>query len=164
METKNIAVEKLKKRICDSFRRYDYNIDARSDLQPRFTGTIGQETQTLSERLEEAIEDQDYLEMMFKTYSKINPNFYAPLYIGKATKNLKTRLKQHCDGIERYRSLSRATLSEMKPSFAREVVIRDLDPTKLYASVIELPGIGNDALSGLEYILNRTSFPLFGRN
>lgn len=105
--------------------------------------------------------DKLALNGLVKAFEEIHPMFNSPLYIGKAPTSLKKRLKQHTTSIARIREMARH--DNVRPCFALEFVKRGLDPTRLEATCIALPGIDEDSISKIEYLLNRTSYPLFGR-
>lgn len=154
----------LKTRLCESFKLFNYHITADSTLQPKFSGEITQDNSKLIEKLETNIDNSDFIKDLMHIYSRVSPEFCSPLYIGKAPNGLRRRLKEHKDKIIRYKQESPSELSREKSSFAKEFVIRDLQPTKLIASCIVLSSSSEEMITTLEYILNRSSYPLFGKN
>ena len=154
----------LKTRLCESFKLFNYHITADSPLQPKFSGAITQDNSKLIEKLEANIGDVDFIQDLMHTYRMVSPQFCSPLYIGKAPNGLRRRLKEHKEKIIRYKQESPSELKRKKSSFAKEFVIRELQPSKLLASCIELPSSGEEMITTLEYLLNRSSYPLFGKN
>lgn len=154
----------LKTRLCESFKLFNYQITADSTLQPKFSGSITQDNSKLIEKLKTNIENMDFIKDLMHTYRMVSPQFCSPLYIGKAPNGLRRRLKEHKQKIIRYKQEPPSELKREKTSFAKEFVIRELQPSKLLASCIELPESSEEMITTLEYLLNRSSYPLFGKN
>jgi hypothetical protein len=146
----------------DSFRRFDYEVTARSDLQPCYSGKIVHDRGEMTARVRQVTSNTCELAELGRLFEGLDTHFTCPLYIGQAV-NIRSRLRQHADKILRYRDTNMDRVGLERASFAREVVLRRLDISKLIVTTVELPGICPKHLDDLEYILNRISYPLFGR-
>lgn len=164
-EARAAAVEAyLRGRVFEPYRESPYQIAVRGGLKPEYGGHINHQprvskgtVETLSERPEGILEIRDLLRRMV-------PVFASPIYIGVATRSLRTRLLQHQQLINDYRERPAAAVPDDEDhSFAYEAVCeRGLKPLELIVYAMETP-VSSEIQLVAEYIFNRINYPLCGR-
>lgn len=164
-EARSTAVEAyLRGRVFEPYREAPYQIALRGGLKPEYGGHINHQprvskgtVETLSERPEGIREVRELLRRMV-------PMFASPIYIGVATRSLRTRLLQHQELINEYRERPAAAVPDDEDhSFAYEAVCqRGLKPLELIVYAMETP-VSSEIQLVAEYIFNRINYPLCGR-
>lgn len=154
----------LRERVFEPYKESPYQIALRGGLKPEYLGHVNHQPrvskttiETLADRPEGMREIRDLLRRMV-------PVFASPIYIGVATRSLRTRLLQHQKLINEYRECPASSVPEDEDhSFAFEAVCeRDLSPLELIVYAMETP-VSREIQLVAEYIFNRINYPLCGR-
>lgn len=147
------------------FREQPFTAQMRGPLKPRYEGLI-EHTPTMSETLlERIVDDPARLSTIRDVLETSAPEFASPIYIGMSER-LRSRLAQHKAIIERYGEmtiLEPGETDQRDHSFAREICVRKIPPTRLFVVVRIISGPPGSYVD-LENILNRIHYPLLGRN
>lgn len=181
LENPNSTKENLL-RLANQLKLPSFEVTAKGHLALTLQGVLDHEHMAvgdksndvnLSELVEKVIENKVGREIFAKILGSAAPNLMAPLYIGVAT-NIRQRLKQHKNDIDKYRKLHRSggddqILEDEKQKFAKEVVIRGIPNRflKVYISTMLTEQYCNEEVrvvsEAVETILNRLFFPIMGR-
>jgi len=147
------------------FREQPYSAQLRGPLKPHYQGLI-EHMPTLSESLlDRIVEDPTRLATIRTVLEASAPDFASPIYIGMSER-LRTRLGRHKALIEKYGEmldLGNTEEEQRDQSFAREVRLRNIPPSRLFVVTTVISGPPGTYVD-IENILNRIHYPLLGRN
>lgn len=152
----------LEEKVFKFFKEKEYKVDIYGELKPSYRGSLSRDQDGSTSLSKRILENPSRIEVIKKYISDITPNFSSPLYIGKSD-NLKRRLKSHKRMIRNRKKgeIYNEEEPEEDRNFADRVVKNSMQPSFLYVEtkVVEEGDINLD----VENILNRISFPIFGR-
>ena len=141
-----------------------YDIEISGPLKPRYSGSARFLDPFSPEVLLNIASDPERLHALRRALKHSAPWFVAPLYIGMSG-NLRDRLRSHKALIEQPTSNPFNLPSDVMledQSFASEIRRRGIAPSSLFVFA-QVHG-GNPAYSrDIEYLLNRSTFPVLGR-
>ncbi len=152
----------LYENIFKFFEEGSYNVDVYGKLKPSYKGGINNKSDVSTSLSERVLENPNRIEKVKKHISGLAPKFSSPIYIGKS-ENLWRRLSNHKKMI---RNFKKGEVFDVgKPSrdknFAQRVVANSMQPSFLHVETKVIKG--GDVELDIENILNRISFPIFGR-
>lgn len=180
-ERKELVRQFLNKRVFDYLKEEPYGVTLTGKLKPTYEGKIDQAFNMTPELLRRVSEEPERLFKIAEHLKTSIPVFASPIYIGMSD-NLRTRLVQHKQAMERYHnnSFTEAELireidsnnkndeEKKRKNFAYEVVkIRGFRFNNLRLFYKETNGYETEQgnlSNDLENILNRINYPLCGRN
>jgi hypothetical protein len=142
-----------------------YDVLLSGALKPTYEGTAKFAPTLSNSFLQSIVDNPDSLTHLADMLSRTIPHFASPLYIGMST-NLRRRLKQHREAITAaqtpgVRVERPAEWSVSEHAFAVEVRRRALPLPSLRVVVQPTPSSLEPKL--IEYLLNRSCYPVFGR-
>ena len=162
-------------RAAQQLRFPDLTVDLKGHLNLRFDGRIehqhmGQEPLDRLLTVERILDNESARSSLAELLEMTAPGFSAPLYIG-VSKNLRGRLSQHAsiidDIVVDQGAVDGETAAARDQCFGKEIRHRNIDPNTLAAYVCptsDSPGIdARGFVEGVESILNRLYFPIFGK-
>lgn len=155
----------LRDRIFAPYKDSPYNINLSGGLKPEYRGQI-QHFQRISAHTVESLASRpEGMEEIKNLLRLMVPVFSSPIYIGVATRSLRTRLLQHQKLINEYREMPPSLRpTDDDHSFAYDAVCqRALSPLELIVYVMKTP-VSRETQLAAEYIFNRINYPLCGRN
>lgn len=154
----------LRDRVFEPYRESPYQIALRGGLKPEYGGHVAHQPRVSRGTVETLAARPEGMREVSALLTKMVPVFASPIYIGVATRSLRTRLTQHAKLIEEYRERPPASVPDDEGhSFAFEAVCeRGLRPLELVVYVIETP-VSSEIQLVAEYIFNRINYPLCGR-
>jgi hypothetical protein len=155
----------LTERIFNLFREDPYFAKISGPLKPKYSGFLDHEVNVSQGLIQRIAQNPSKLRGIRDLLDQSAPLFASPLYIGMATKSLRTRLKRHKKLIEYYRAEPSKDLNgeDRDVSFAKEIATRKIFPGRLMAYTMVTSEHGTLA-NDLENILNRICHPILGKN
>jgi len=162
------AAERVRKLISssvlDKMAPPPYDVRVTGPLMPGYSGQIGFEDSMDLDVLLRLAQDPVRLHALGHALKQSVPYFTAPLYIGMSG-NLRERLQGHKNLIEPSNQNSLSPYNEMiieDQNFASEIKRRGIISSSLVVYVSEQVD-NTQAARDIEYILNRSTFPVLGR-
>lgn len=155
----------LERTILQYVTETPYVASIRGELKPSYTGRLHHVQEIGNTILDQFADNMDAFEDVRKLMNMTPTGFMSPLYIGMS-RALRGRLLQHKSAILKDVAIgprvqsNHAENAATDQAFAMEVRRRGIPPSRLFAVVQPLEA-GSEAL--VEYLLNRISFPVYGR-
>jgi len=171
-KSKKLIEDFLNERIFKYFKQKQYQVEISGQLKARYQGKMEHIQEPSSGLIERVQENPQRLLTIRTLLERSTPLFASPLYVGMS-KNLKTRINQHCNFIKQLRDKSSNSflriqqdfvLTEEEKSFAERVVDRELPPSRLFIAYQVVEPTEENVYVDLENIINRIYYPTFGRN
>jgi hypothetical protein len=157
----------LREHVFHPYKETNYTVEVSGKLKPRYAGSVAHVPRLGDDFLELLSAVPGRLGKLKRVMRAAVPLFASPVYVGVATKSLRTRLRRHQNLLLEYRELGRRDAAELLDedhSFAFEAIcVRGFVPTDLMVFAMELDDAA-DIARAAEYILNRINYPLCGRN
>jgi hypothetical protein len=154
----------FKTNLIDKLAPSSYEVQLEGKLMPKYRGKIKYVDSLERNVLLRFADNPTRLIALSNFISASSPAFTAPLYIGMST-NLKSRIADHRRAIlkkNESKTIPHTGHVDEDQSFAVEVSRRGIDYTNLFVQVLEMDVEGS-FVEDLEYILNRISYPIFGK-
>jgi hypothetical protein len=163
------AVESfLQKQLFGRLREDPYHAEISGQLKAKYSGQLDHVASITPGLLERLAAEPKRCRELGEVLTQIAPYFSSPLYIGMA-KNLSSRLNTHKRLITAFHDGASpppptGDNDELRRdySFAKSVYLRNLPVAQLFVQI--LPVMNPDLKVDVENVLNRISFPIFGRN
>ena len=165
-----ILYESINKQLFEPFKRPEYDANLSGPLMPSYKGKVSHEVIDFSGKLEHLSDDPSHFELFIKYVNDLYDMVSAPIYIGVTEQQtLRSRIMNHVKAITRYKENGRFSDSsdEESKNLASRIVERGINPSFLWISCLPIQNSGNDCkmrLADLEFVLNRTIYPILGRN
>jgi len=168
IEDRNAKIEIIRETIKANLIRpvspSPYRVELEGDLMPSYQGDINFIEHLDADMLGRFVDDPNELEVLGELISLTSPAFASPLYIGMSS-NLRKRINQHKKLIQKNDEQNTSSFtknSEGPQSFANEISRRSIDFTRLFVQILEMDR-EVQYVRDLEYMLNRISYPIFGK-
>ncbi len=154
----------LETKLFRPFMEMPYKAVIRGALKPTYRGDLAHDLPISGDVVRRISEDPGRLFFIKQVLENAVPRFSSPIYIGMSDR-LRRRLLKHKHLINSY--LEDGLYTPIGPtevadqSFAKQVVRRGFDVTRLAVTVQPIEATANEHLD-VENILNRINFPLCG--
>lgn len=157
---KKIVKNFIKNNVTRYFNKNDYYAKIEGSLKPTHEGKLEHKSNLNDSLIKSIAEKPKKIFDLKREIEDVSPKMTSPIYIGKA-KNLKERLEEHKRLIRKKRNVEKNEHTENRDEdFAVRVNKRSMRHDFLYVSVKKVKrGIEKE----VESILNRISFPIYGR-
>lgn len=165
----SILFESINNQLVNPFRRPEYSAVLRGPLLPSYRGSIAHDLPDFSHRFAHFANNPSELGAFIEYVNDLYDMISTPFYIGIAeSQSLRSRISSHVSAISRYKSEGRFSEEgdEESKNLASRIVERNIDPSFLWISCLPISGPGDCSirLSDLEFVLNRTIYPVLGKN
>ena len=163
-EAESLVRNFLESKLFRPFMEMPYKAVIRGPLKPTYKGDLLHDLPISGDVIRRIAEDPGRLFLIKQVLENAVPRFASPIYIGMSDR-LRRRLLKHKHLIVSY--LEDGSYSPVGPteasdqSFAKQVVRRGFDVTRLIVTVQSIEATANEHLD-VENILNRINFPLCG--
>lgn len=150
----------INKNITRYFKKNDYHAKVDGRLKPRHEGKLKHISKMNKSLIKSIAQKPEKIFKLKEAIEGVSPKLTSPIYIGKA-KNLRGRLKKHKRLIRKKEDVGEKEESENRDEdFAVRVNKRSMSHDFLYVAVRKVErGVERE----VESILNRISFPVYGR-
>jgi hypothetical protein len=143
----------------DPFRLQPSEIRIYGKLLPTYAGTVSHILAFGEKNFEHAVQSLEELTLFFELATKFIHVASSPLYIGIAKdRSLRVRIKEHIRDM----SNAQNRLCLTPSCFGERAIERNLDRKNLWVSYLPVDPSCSSLLNDVEYILNRSFFPILG--
>lgn len=162
VEPIKVVKDFLEEKIFNFFEEGSYDVDVYGRLKPSYKGEITNKSDASKSLSKRILENPNRLNKVKKHINGLAPKFSSPIYIGKSN-NLRRRLSTHKEMIRNFKRGEDANRSKplRDKNFAQRVVENSMQPSFMHIETKVIKD-GNVEVD-IENILNRISFPIFGR-
>lgn len=155
----------LEQRFLNPFRHPGYTVTLTGPLLPKYSGIAEQRLPFSKAMFTNAVADESSLKQFLEMVNLAFDMSTVPFYIGVARdQTLRSRISRHIQALTRAKQGAYLDQSEFDSNLAERIASRQIPLRDLYISFLSVPESCKDFLIDLEYILNRTHFPILGRN